>query len=268
MARYEDFSVSKLRAVKIVPTLDADSKLTGLSPDIWSGVPLLNMTVDPTIGITAGDDFASVATTGFPYAIAGANGTFLSATGTAYGVATLTAPGTDNDECYVTYNNALSGLIMADATHDWFFEAYVKPSQITTAQGVFVGLTLEAGVSTDFMTDNTMALKVMDWIGFQIIAATDIAAVWQTVYCKTAGTRTAVNATAHTATVAYTKLGMKCVSGRVYFYVNGAVQSASVLNTATNFPLGVMLCPTFATKCGTAAVNTLKVDWWRAAQYR
>jgi hypothetical protein len=246
----------------------ADDGTKGLSYDIWHDVPLLNMAVDPMFGITAGDDFTNITTTGFPYLITGINPTFLSATADPYGIGVLTATGADNDACYVSYNNGLAGLIKAGASHDWAFEVYVKPSQITLAQGVFVGLVGEAQIGTDLIATNTMALKVQDYIGFQIIAATDVAAIWQSVYCKTSGARVAVNATAATAAVSYIKLGMKCVSGTVYFYVNGAVQSASVINTATNFPLNVVMCPTFATKCGQATVNTLKVDWWRASQYR
>ncbi len=268
--RYENFNVGQLNVEKIINTANqaVGAGTAGKSPDIWNDCPALSMLVDPTLGIHVGDDFAAVATTGFPYSIAGANGTFLSLTATPYGVARLNAPGTDNDECFVSYNNNLAGLIKADATKDWWFEARVKPSQITLAQGVFVGLAEEAAVSTDFMTDNTMALKVLDWIGFQIISATDIAAVWQTVMALNGGARVAVDSTAGTPAVAWTKLGMKSVSGRVYFYINGAKLDTSVLNTATNFPLNQVMLPTFATKCGQATQNILDIDWWYAAQLR
>jgi hypothetical protein len=265
MARYEQFNVNELTVNKII-NLGGEDSGTGLSPVIWKDFPLHSMAFDPAYGITAGDDFASMATTGFPYAIAGANGTAVSLT-TAPSILLMTAPGTDNDECYVTYNNALSGLITLNATKDWAFEARVKVSQITTAQGVFVGLAgPSGGVGVDFVTDNTMALKVIDTLGFQIVAATDIAAIWQTQHSKTSGARVAVNATAATAAVAFTKLGMKSVGGTVSFYVNGKQITGTVASSAANYPLNVVVNPVFATKCGTGAANTLQVDWWRAAQ--
>ena len=260
MPRYENLSVNKLNVNQIVANKPIGSNDYGLTPEIWESFPLLNMLVDPTLGITDGDDFASVATTGFPYLITGANGTAVSLT-TAPSILLITAPGTDNDECFVVYNNALSGLITLNASKDWAFEARVKVSQITTAQGVFVGLAGPSGaVGADFMTDNTMALKVVDYLGFQIIAATDVAAIWQTVHCKTSGARVALNTTAATAAVSFAKLGMKSISGTVSFYFNGALVSTQVKTTATNFPLDVVVNPVFATKAGTGAANTLQVD--------
>lgn len=268
MPRYEQLSVNKLNVNQIVANKPIGSNDYGLTPEIWESFPLLNMLVDPTLGITAGDDFASVAVTGFPYAIAGANGTCVSLT-TAPSILLMTAPGTDNDECYVTYNNALSGLITLNATKDWAFEARIKVSQITTAQGVFVGLVgPSSAVGVDFMTDNTMALKVVDYLGFQIIQASDAAAIWQTAMAKTGGARVAIDSTAATAAASFVKLGMKCISGTVSFFYNGALLDTGVKTTAANFPLDVVVNPVFATKCGSAAANTLQVDWWRAAQLR
>jgi hypothetical protein len=268
MSRYEEFNVTNLNVSKIFDT-NGTAAGAGRSPDIWGDCPAINMAFDPTLGIFVGDDFAVVQTDGFPYNIVGDNGTFLGLAANPYGVARLNAPGTDNDECYVQYNNGLSGLIKADATKNWWFEARVKPSQITLAQGVFIGLAEEASaVGADFMTDNTMALKVLDWIGFQIIAATDIAAVWQTVMALNGGARVAVDSTAGTPAVAWTKLGMKSYYGTVSFYINGAKLDTSVASTATNFPLDQVMLPTFATKCGQATQNTLDIDWWYAAQLR
>ena len=206
--------------------------------------------------------------TGFPYKIQGANGTCLTVAGTPYGVIQLLATGTDNDECYVTYNNALTGLIKADATHDWCFEARVKLSQITAEQGVFVGLAEESAVGADFMADDTMALKVIDAIGFQIVHATAAAAMWQTIIQLNGGARVAVSATAKAGTTDWMRLGMRSVSGTVTFYVDGNPLANTVKSSATNFPLDQVMLPTFATKTGKNAANSLYVDWWRASQLR
>lgn len=267
MARYENFTVGNLYADNIMPKLSTSSG-AGLSPEIWDGMPIGSMLSNPTLGTFIGDDFNAVQATGFPYTLAGTNGTAAKTAGTAFGALTLSAPGTDNDEAYYTYQLA-AGSIIANKANDWAFEARVKISQIATAQGVFVGLSEETGVGVDFMTDNTMAIKVIDGIGFQIIAATDVAAVWQSAMWLNGGARVAINATLNTpAAATYQKLGMKSVGGVVSFYVNGVKNSTTVASTATNFPLDQVMCPNFATKCGSAAANTLIIDWWYAAQLR
>lgn len=246
----------------------------GLSPEIWWDCPIISMMSNPVVGVVDGDDFTRVQATGFPYLITGANGTFLAVPNVQHGQAILTATGADNDECFVTTNNNVAGLIKADASKKWWFEARVKVSQITLAQGVFVGLAEETGVGADFMTDNTMAMKVLDSIGFQIVAATNIAAIWQTMHQLTGGARAAVQAAAATASTNFVKLGMKSTPNAagtvatVRFYVDGVALADTVLSSATNFPLDQVMQVTFATKCGQATANTLTLDWWKAAQLR
>jgi len=241
----------------------------GLSPLIWDSCPRGLMLTDPTSGHFVGDDFAFTSsesyTTAKDYVLAGTSGTFAATAATPEGVALISAPGTDNDEANV--NHAINpGLIKLDATKDWWFEARVKINQITTAQGVFVGLIEDSiTMGTTFMTDDTMAMKVQDNIGFQILAATDSAAIWQATF--TLAARVALDATLATASTDYVKLGMKSVQGAVSFFVDG-VALAATTTAATNFPLNKYVVPAFATKCGSAAANTLSVDWWYAAQTR
>lgn len=241
----------------------------GLSSAIWDDCPLDKMLVNPAYGSFDGDDFVgnsgSPLVTAHKYTLAGANGTLGAVASVAHGAAILTAPGMDNDAAFLI-GGAGAMQVKGDASSTWWFEARVKISQITTAQGVFVGLATEAGA--DFMTDNTMALKVVSSIGFQIIAATDVAAVWQSVHQLASGARAAVNATLATAAASYVKLGMKSVAGLVTFYVDGVPDGTQVLSSATNFPLDAFMAAVFATKCGTAAANTLTVDWWKLAQTR
>jgi hypothetical protein len=246
----------------------------GLSPLIWSDCPVMQLLADPTLGVINRDDFSQVMVTGFPYLITGINGTFLAVPNVPYGQAQLLATGADNDAAIVTSNNNIAGLIKANAASAWWFEARVQVSQITLAQGVFVGLVKETGIGTDFMTANTMALKVQNFLGFQIISATDIAAVWQAVMCLDAGARVAIAAAAATASVNFVKLGMKSVPNAagtvatVTFYVDGVAVATTVLSSATNFPLDKVMQITFATKCGQATANSLTLDWWQAAQLR
>lgn len=244
----------------------------GLSPEIWSDCPRMQMLLDPTLGHFVGDDFTLANGESFVtaknYVLAGANGTFTHLAADPNGVAVLTAPGTDNDECNVNLNSGV-GIIKLDATKNWWFETRVKINQIATAQGVFVGLiTDDITMGVDFMVDNDMTMKVQDAIGFQILAATDIAAVWQSMMILTGGARAAIDATLLTASTGWVKLGMKSVLGTVTFYVNGVAEATGTTTAATNFPLDQYVVPAFATKCGSAAANTLSVDWWFGAQLR
>jgi hypothetical protein len=240
----------------------------GLSPAIWADCPLDKIRSDPGYGQYDYDDFngasGSPLVTAHKYALAGANGTFTAAA--AYGGgAVLTAPGTDNDEAYLIGSAGCLPYKLEAASTLWF-EARVKASQITTSQGIFVGFATEAGV--DFMTDNTMALKVVSSIGFQVIAATDIAAIWQSVTQLTSGARAAINATAATASTSYVKLGIKIVAGLATFYVDGVPDATQVLSSASNYPLNALVAPVFGTKCGSAAANLLTIDWVSIAQTR
>ena len=240
----------------------------GLSPLIWSDCPLLHIGSDPTLGVIDGDDFTRVQATGFPYALTGTNGTFAGLAGQVGGVGRISAPGTDNDEAYITTNNNAAGLIKASVANDWWFEARVKLSQITAEQGVFVGLAEETGVGADLMTDDTMALKVLDSIGFQVIHAAAAAAAWQSMMQLTGGARVAVNASLAVGSTSFVKLGMKSVSGVVTFYVDGVANATTVASTATNFPLNQIMQVTLGAKTGKATANSLDIDWWKAAQLR
>lgn len=248
----------------------------GLSPAIWSDCPRTLMMVDPTAGHFVGDDFTlsngESYTTAKDYTLAGANGTMTHLAGDPDGVMVATAPNTDNNEANINLNSGV-GVVTLAATKTWWFETRVKINQIATAQGVFVGLVGDQiTVGVDFHTDNTMAMMVNTTIGFQIIAATDIAAIWQSAMHLTGGARVALNATLATASTGWVKLGMKCQTngtvGTVTFYVNGVADGTQTTTAATNFPLNAYAVPVWATKCGSAAENTLSIDWWYAGQLR
>lgn len=243
----------------------------GLS-SFWDDCPRAQMLFDPLLGHFVGDDFTLANgesfTTAKNYVLAGANGTFTHLAADPNGVAVLTGPGTDNDECNVNLNSGV-GILKLDATKNWWYEARVKINQITTAQGVFVGLiTDDITMGVDFMVDNDMTMKVQDALGFQIVHAANAAAIWQSMMILTGGARAAINAALATASTGWVKLGMKCVSGTVTFYVNGVADANTTTSATANFPLDQYVVPAFATKCGSAAANTLSIDWWYAAQLR
>lgn len=241
----------------------------GLSPLIWSDCPRGLMLVDPTVGHFVGDNFHTWYGDGYKYQLVGTNGTCVQVAAQKDGVVRLTTGSSDNDEAAIAYGNDAAGCIEADDSTDWWYEARVKVNQGNVAKGHFVGLAQETGVGADLFTDGTMAMKVIDSIGFQLLAATDVAATWQAVMQLAGGDRAAVDADVGTpSTTSYVKLGMKSTSsGNVYFFVDGAFV-ASTTSAATNFPLDQIMTPTFGIKTGKAAAVTLDIDWWYAAQLR
>ena len=272
--RKEQFSISELEVGKVTVSQNETDTGKGLSKAIWSDCNILNMLVDPYYGHVLRDDFIQTTGTHFTtannYILAGANGTFAKTAADQNGVALLTAPGTDNDEAYIQLNTTV-GVIKLDATTDWWFEARVKINQITTAQGVFVGLLGDAAaIGADFMTDNTMALKALDYIGFHAMIANDGACIFDAVHSITSQHRISVKTAIHTPTAAtsWIKFGMKSKSGVNQYFVNGLPCVTTVLTSAHDYPLNKYCMPAFGTKCGSAAANTLSIDWWQCAQLR
>lgn len=249
---------------------DGTAAGAGLSPLIWSDCPRLQMLSDPTLGHFVGDDFTFTSTksytTAYDYTLSQSNaGTFAATASDPNGVALITATGTDNDAAYVNHA-ANPGILKMSATQNWWYEARVKISQITLAQGIFVGLTEHGtAMGTDFLATNTMELKVQDSFGFQVLSATDIAAVWQS--CFTLAAKVVLDAALATATTGWVKLGIKSVLGAITIYING-VAVATTTTAATNFPLDKYMMPCFAVKTGDTHASALSVDWWYVAQLR
>ena len=241
----------------------------GLSPALWSDCPRMRMLIDPTYGHFIGDDFHAWLPTGYGYELTGTNGTCVKVAASPNGVVRLTTGATDNDEAAIAYGNDAGGHIIANATTDWWFEARIKVNQGNVAKGHFVGLAEETGVADDLFTNDTMEMKVIDTIGFQLLAATDVAATWQTMMQLNGGARVAINTNVATPqTTSYIKLGMKSEAGTVTFFVNGVANATTTTSAATNFPLDQVMEPTFGIKTGKAAAVTLDIDWWYAAQKR
>jgi hypothetical protein len=244
----------------------------GLSPLIWKDCDLLGMLTDPGVGTLVKDDFTKVLATAHGYELTNHNGTFTAVAGSQYGEALLATGATDNDEAHISYNNDVAGCIKCNTSQKWWYEARVKLSQVAAAGGVFVGLMEQAASANDIMADTTMALTAtIDCIGFQILDAAPAAITyWRTMMQLAA--KASVSATAAVPTATYVKLGMKSTPNAagtiatVKFFVNGLPLADSTTSAATDFPLDVVLIPNFSIKTGTAAVFSLTIDWWQAAQ--
>jgi hypothetical protein len=268
--------VSPTRFPNGIAVVDSTVPATGAGlSSFWSDCPLVTMMVDPAHGVTAGDDFTVVQTTGFPYELSGTNGTFTAVASSPYGEALLSAvTGTDNNEAHIAYNNDVAGCITCNTTKKWWFEARVKLSQIAAECGTFVGLLEQAASADAIMADDSMIITAgLDAIGFQIVeAAANAAPNWRTMMQLAA--RAAVSETAAAASTSYVKLGMKSVpnvaldAAIITFYVNGVALADTTTTAATDFPLNVCLIPHFGVKTGKNTAHSLTIDWWRAAQLR
>lgn len=242
----------------------------GLSPQIWADCPIAQMLADPGFGCIDGDDFTGgVVATAHKYTLVGDTGTFAQVAGVPHGVVRVDSTAADEKEATVTAN-AVAGIVKADALSTWWYETRVKLSRATTDIGVYVGLAGEGASEIDnaFIVDATAALKVVDSIGFRILAPTATTPVWDTVMQLAGGALVSIKASAAATSTDYIKLGMKSVAGTVTFYINGTPLADTKASSAANFPLDQIMTPTWAVKNTGGATISLDIDWWKVAQTR
>ncbi len=243
-----------------------------LSPAIWEGCPWNEIGRNPSLGYRFFDDFLQVGATTAPWVIVGTNGTAAGLATAEGGVVRVSGPGTDNDECTFSSNNNAAGMIKLSTTGKrLWYETRVRPSQVATAQGIFVGFLEETGAADTNFTDDTTAMEVLDSIGFQVVSAADGAACSyiDTIIQLTSGALVQVADHASDFVAAtWINLGMVYDGGTMTFYVNGVALADTVASTATNFPLDQVMQLAWGVKCGSAAVSSLDVDWVRVAQLR
>lgn len=167
-------------------------------------------------------------------------------------IATTAATGSDNNEYFIQPRGAWINVDAAKGR--MIFEARIKQSAITAnTVAFFLGLAEpKAAGDNVFLADDTAALADIDYIGFHVDQAA--AGKVDTVYNTASSTQSVAQATVHTMVAAtWVRFGMyyNPSDGRIYFYVDTAVQTTSLLYSADYVPNGELLTPTFAWKVGT-----------------
>lgn len=179
--------------------------------------------------------------------------------------------GDDNDAATL-FTRPFAKIVRRSGNRVWF-EVRLELGAVAD-QGVFAGLAEEAALSRDLIADNAGALIGESYVGFRVLA--DDTDAFDAAYKKDAGTEVEVladvtNATAidsgdRAAVAANTevKLGFY-FNGRedLKFYVNGvhvATQDVDDTLDQSKF-LGLAV----SIKTGTAAAQSIAIDWVRAA---
>jgi len=142
-------------------------------------------------------------------------------------------------------------------------------------QGLFFGLVEDAGASRDVVADNAGALIGESLIGFQILA--DDTNGVDAVFKLNAGTAVEMrsditNLNTPAALTAFAvaadtefKLGLKFDGDEsIELYVNGVKVFVYTITPAT-FPVNVNMGAIFALKTGSAAAQSVAIDWIRGA---
>lgn len=248
------------------------------SPNLWKHCPWLDIFCGLEGGYISHRDFLMATdASGYPDQIIGDGTVTIGAE--KGGMLTLNPGTTDNNEQYFAEgDNQSSPWIISDTAaekSDLWFETEIVLPVIDEEVGIFIGLGEQDACTANEIDDDTMALDVFDFVGFQAIhATTPTAIVFKAIHQKAGGSAVVVDATAATVSTAgdHLRLGLyyESRSGNIYFYVNGT-RLDSYCNVATaTFPDSEELTFCCGIKVGKASSPsaTLKVDWRRIAQLR
>ena len=169
--------------------------------------------------------------------------------------------GDDNDAAAV-FTEPFAEVVLNSGNKVWF-EARLEIGAVAD-QGLFIGLTEKAGLSRDVVADNGTALIGESLIGFQIVSSAT--STVDAVTKLDAGTVIKMDDAVHTI-VADTevKLGLKFDGGnKIQIFVNGVKVSTYTI-TASTFPDNVKMGVIACLKTGTAAAQSMAIDWVRVA---
>ncbi len=182
----------------------------------------------------------------------------------AYGVWKYTLDATDNDELWIQVPTAIC-KIDANAGKVWF-EARVKKTVITDNElALLIGIAIPAAVGDDvYQADDTGICSSVSIVGFQTVH--DNGEEIDTIH-STATSITTVKANAGTLVAdTYKKFGIYFDGiSKITYFLDGVALADTVLESATNFPDGILLSPVFAVKNGAATANIASIDWWACA---
>lgn len=155
------------------------------------------------------------------------------------------------------------GKIVRNSGNKLWFEARVELGALAD-QGFFCGLVEEANQTVDVIAANAGALISTDsFIGFQVL--NDDTDGLDAVYQKDGGTPVTVKSVAGTvAANTEVKIGLRFTGrDKLYFYVDGALVATQTVDSTLDQSHD--WCPFIGLKTGTAAAQSIAVDWVRFA---
>lgn len=184
------------------------------------------------------------------------------------GYVDIETDGDDND-AFALITEPL-GQVVLDSGKKLWFEARLEVGAVAD-QGVFVGMAEEAALTRDLIADGAAEVATESMFGFRIASGDTDA--FDAIYRLDAGTvaemlADVTNATAiasgdRAAVAANTeiKLGMRFDGkDKLEVFVNGILVHTETLSTTT-FPDGVTMGFAIAAKTGTAAAQSIAIDW-------
>jgi hypothetical protein len=232
---------------------------------------------DPNVGWGFFDDFvwsgmapATITTTIFagPYNFFGSAGATITYDALAGGGIILTE--TDDNQS-VSMTTEAHPFILNSAQGDFWFEARIKTSTITTAkQGWVCGIMDTTALSAAVPVTATGTLAAMNFVGFHHPEANTTA--FDASYNVDGDAAVEVNSDIGTmAADTYFKVGMKFTTSNniLTFYVNGAAQASTVTLGAASgatFPDDIGMGPVLGQTLASNDTDTMTMDWWRVFQ--
>lgn len=253
----------------------------GPSPLIWNTCPVLQYTLDPTVGMHYFNDFqgnyalaANQTATlldggvmGFTGATAGS--TISMDTDAPNGTVALNCT-TDNESVGISVlggKNAAAQFVFTAGKKSWF-EARIKTVNITDAKyGLFLGFAEEALLAEDGVLGDSDAMADKDYFGFLRVAADgdklDIVHNTASGGGMTTDLADAITVVADT----YIKVGFYCDGTTITCYADGAaVTSGTATLAGTNFPDGEEMGIYYVLNAAHGDDCSARIDWVRVAR--
>jgi len=231
----------------------------------------------PNLFFRAEDDFIRswglVATTlqpvGYKY-VADGNGNAVSIDARG-GQLQISTTGTTNDETYLSLDGSTTGAndffdLTLNSGRRFWYEARLRPSQITNDYACFFGLFTDSLVSANALVDTTGAIVDSNYVGFRIDPANGASVRYTHRRLGQAAVDIAGIATVDAS--AFNRFSFYFDGANTLrFFVNDIIQSTIIDTSLVTFP-NIALVPAFLIKTTSGALKRIVVDQYTCVQSR
>ena len=270
MARFEDFTVTKLRLAEISnPAVTGYTK--GINPmySMWDGCPDTAYS-DPSLAWTYMEDFDDFQLDGSDEPTVGwnwaedAGATTALTTGTTGGIITVKTNITQDNGCAMQIGTSTAGTIIeytgSSGKESWTEFRVSAAQSAVSDQSIFIGLAEEGSAAADFIADAGNDFADKDLIGFTMWEAD--AGDWDFCYQTELGTFGTIADVAENDAGDWHRLGWHFDGvTTLTVWADGVAHSTTLDTTADYFPDAEELSPIIAVKNHAGTARSVQLDY-------